>query len=72
MAAPTETYVDPAVAGGNDFGGTAFTDGSFANATNTIYINVFSCKLYDPYTVAEFTKAFFKGDQCTMNILLRK
>ena len=36
MAAPTETYVDPAVGGGNDFGGTAFTDGSFANATNTL------------------------------------
>ena len=36
MAALTETYIDPAVAGGNDFGGAAFVDGSFANATNTL------------------------------------
>ena len=36
MAAPTETYIDPAVAGGNDFGGAGFVDGAFANATNTL------------------------------------
>ena len=51
---------------------TSLISGHFANATNTIYINVFSCKLYDPYIVAEFTKKFFDGDQCIMNILLRK
>lgn len=51
---------------------TSLISGHFANATNTIYINVFSCKLYNPYLVAEFTKKFFNGDQCTMNILLRK
>lgn len=34
-ALPTETYIDPGV-GGNDHGGAAFVDGSFANATNTL------------------------------------
>lgn len=34
MAAPTETYIDPTA--GNDHGGATFTDGSFANATNTL------------------------------------
>lgn len=38
MAAPTETYIDPAVGAtaGNDHGGAAFVDGVFANATNTL------------------------------------
>lgn len=38
MAAPTETYIDPAVgaSAGNDHGGAAFVDGSFANATLTL------------------------------------
>lgn len=38
MAAPTETYIDPAdgAAAGNDHGGAAFVDGAFANATNTL------------------------------------
>lgn len=38
MAAPTETYIDPAsgAANGNDHGGTGFVDGSFANATLTL------------------------------------
>lgn len=38
MGAPTETYIDPAegATNGNDHGGASFTDGSFANATNTL------------------------------------
>ncbi len=51
---------------------TSLISGHFVDDTNAIYINVFSCKLYDPYIVAEFTKKFFDGDQCIMNILLRK
>ena len=44
----------------------------FVNIDNSIYVDIFSCKLYDPYIVAEFTKAFFKGDDYTINILLRQ
>lgn len=38
MAAPTNTFIDPAdgAAAGNDHGGNAFVDGSFANATLTL------------------------------------
>lgn len=51
---------------------TSLISGHFANATNNIYINIFSCKPYDPYVVAEFTKNFFKGDECSLNVVLRK
>lgn len=51
---------------------TSLISGHFANKTNNIYIDVFSCKEYDPYVVAEFTRDFFKGENCTTNIVLRK
>ncbi len=51
---------------------TSLVSGHFANATNAIYIDVFSCKLYNPHTVAQFTKEFFKGGAYTINVLLRK
>ncbi len=51
---------------------TSLVSGHFANATNAIYIDVFSCKLYNPYVVAKFTQEFFKGGEYTLNVLLRK
>lgn len=41
---------------------TSLISGHFANATNAAYIDIFSCKSYDPAVVAEFTKNYFKGD----------
>src|SRR3990167_4576172 len=41
---------------------TSLISGHFANATNAAYIDIFSCKTYDPAVVAAFTKEFFKGD----------
>lgn len=41
---------------------TSLISGHFANATNSAYIDIFSCKCYDPAIVAEFTKDYFKGD----------
>lgn len=41
---------------------TSLISGHFANATNAVYIDVFSCKTYDPAIVADFTKEYFKGD----------
>jgi S-adenosylmethionine/arginine decarboxylase-like enzyme len=41
---------------------TSLISGHFANATNSAYIDVFSCKAYDPAIVAEFTKKYFQGD----------
>jgi len=51
---------------------TSLISGHFANKTNNIYINVFSCKKYDPYVVAEFTKDFFCGDEYDLHIVLRR
>ncbi len=44
----------------------------FINIDNSIYVDIFSCKLYNPYIVAEFTKNFFNSNDYVINILLRK
>lgn len=44
----------------------------FANATNTSYIDIFSCKYYDAEKAAKFTADFFGSKEYTFNMLLRK
>jgi len=39
---------------------TSLISAHFANQSNTTYLDVFSCKAYDPKTVADFSKKFFK------------
>ena len=51
---------------------TSLISGHFANATNTAYLDIFSCKFYEPRDVAEFAMAFFKGDHYKMQIALRQ
>jgi S-adenosylmethionine decarboxylase len=51
---------------------TSLISGHFANLTNTSYIDVFSCKYYDPEVVAHFSLSYFKGSDYTLNIALRK
>lgn len=41
---------------------TSLISGHFANQTNNAYIDVFSCKLFDPYKVLAFTKKYFGGE----------
>ncbi|MBU1699463.1 MAG: S-adenosylmethionine decarboxylase [Candidatus Eisenbacteria bacterium] len=43
---------------------TSLISAHFANQTNAVYLDVFSCKLYDPDIVAEFATNFFKGERC--------
>ena len=50
---------------------TSLISGHFANATNTAYIDIFSCKEYDSNAVAEFTKSYFQGDFYNMNVTKR-
>ncbi len=50
---------------------TSNISGHFANDTNGAYIDIFSCKLYDPYVAAEFTKKFFKAKNVQIHIVLR-
>lgn len=51
---------------------TSLISGHFANESNKAYIDVFSCKFYEPRQVAEFAAAFFKGGHYKMQIALRK
>lgn len=44
----------------------------FANLTNTVYLDIFSCKCYSPRAAADFAKTFFKGSDYAMSYVLRK
>lgn len=51
---------------------TSLISAHFANKTNATYLDVFSCKSYDPNVVAEFAKKFFGGAECITQINLRR
>ncbi|MCG3198926.1 MAG: adenosylmethionine decarboxylase [Candidatus Omnitrophica bacterium] len=51
---------------------TSLVSGHFANATNAVYIDIFSCKYYDPQAAADFTRRYFNGRSQTMKVALRK
>jgi len=50
---------------------TSLISAHFANASNTTYLDVFSCKPYDPAVVEEFALKFFAGSRCNTNVNLR-
>ena len=51
---------------------TSLVSAHFANLTNTTYLDVFSCKPYDPEKVRTFSQEFFGGSHSTMNVTLRR
>ena len=51
---------------------TSLVSAHFANQTNAVYLDIFSCKYYDPHMAAEFSREFFKGKSCNINVLFRK
>lgn len=51
---------------------TSLISGHFANATNAVYLDVFSCKHYEPRRVAEFAISYFKGDHYRMQTAFRQ
>ena len=51
---------------------TSLISAHFANLTNTTYLDVFSCRPYDPDDVEEFATEFFGGSHCTTNVNLRR
>jgi S-adenosylmethionine/arginine decarboxylase-like enzyme len=51
---------------------TSLISGHFANLTNAAYIDIFSCKIYDPYEAAEFTKNFFQASDIAINTCFRR
>lgn len=50
---------------------TSLISGHFANELNTVYLDIFSCKFYEPREVAEFATSYFKGNNYKMQIGLR-
>ena len=50
---------------------TSLISGHFANQSNSVYIDIFSCKYYDPFKAGEFTKKFFKAEKMKINSILR-
>lgn len=44
----------------------------FANATNAVYLNVFSCKGFDPVAVEKFSKKFFHAKDSQLIVNYRK
>lgn len=51
---------------------TSLVSGHFANQTNTAYLDVFSCKYFDPQVVGDFSKEFFEADEMILKHTLRK
>ena len=51
---------------------TSLISAHFANLTNTTYLDVFSCKPYDPHVVGEFSRAFFGGKDYVLHTILRR
>lgn len=51
---------------------TSLISAHFANQSGTVYLDIFSCKYYDPQAAAEFSKDFFKGTDYNLNVNLRK
>ena len=50
---------------------TSLISAHFANLTNTVYLDVFSCKPYDPAVVEEFAREYFEGSRVMTNVNLR-
>ena len=50
---------------------TSLISGHYANQSNAVYLDVFSCKYYNPYEVAEFTKDFFQASDYNLHYTLR-
>ena len=51
---------------------TSLISAHFANLTNTTYLDVFSCKPYDPEVVRDFAQKFFRGCRSELHVTLRR
>ena len=50
---------------------TSLISGHFANQTNAVYLDVFSCKPYLPEMVQTFAQRYFEGSSSNLNVCLR-
>ena len=51
---------------------TSSITGHFSEEWNSAYINIFSCKEFDPKQAAEFSKHFFEADRVESTLHIRK
>jgi S-adenosylmethionine/arginine decarboxylase-like enzyme len=51
---------------------TSLISGHFANDSNRAYLDIFSCKPYDPRIVVEFSKDFFGASRSLTTTILRQ
>ncbi|MDD5012642.1 MAG: S-adenosylmethionine decarboxylase [Candidatus Nanoarchaeia archaeon] len=51
---------------------TSLISGHFANKTNNAYLDIFSCKIYNPNVVAKFAQEFFNAENYKLNCIIRK
>lgn len=51
---------------------TSLISAHFANLTNTTYLDVFSCKPYDPDVVAQFARDYFGGSRVETSVTFRR
>ncbi len=51
---------------------TSLISAHFANQSNAVYLDVFSCKPYDPEKVQTFAQEFFQGSHSILNVTLRR
>jgi S-adenosylmethionine/arginine decarboxylase-like enzyme len=51
---------------------TSLISAHFANLTNATYLDVFSCKPYDPEVVVAFAQRFFGGTRVLTNVTFRR
>lgn len=51
---------------------TSLISAHFAEASRTIYLDVFSCAPYEPKDVAEFALKYFKGKHYNLHVVERK
>jgi len=50
---------------------TSLISAHFVNQTNAIYLNIFSCKEFDPMVAANFAKDFFKAEDMELIVNYR-
>ncbi|WP_081435881.1 S-adenosylmethionine decarboxylase [Desulfatibacillum aliphaticivorans] len=51
---------------------TSLISAHFANASNAVYLDVFSCKAYNPYLVRQFAVNYFKGGDSSLQVSMRR
>jgi S-adenosylmethionine decarboxylase len=51
---------------------TSLISGHFANKTNNVYLDIFSCKYYDPAVAIEYAYEFFEAKNHQSYKILRK